>query len=671
MKGLATAVGAALCFTAGVLAQGMSGQAGQTAPSGPATPLIRTASIAGQVVDGDTGQPVAGAVVRLQMRTLAVQASAAARAGGRGAQALSAAEMAANSGLDFVMSEADGRFVFHDLPKGPALLAATAGGYVEPPGTTIRPHQLIDGQHLSDIKVRLVRTASVSGVIVDEAGEPLVGVSLRAMRREMPSGTPRYKLVGSARTDDRGLYRLDGLVPGQFFVVLPQTQTTVPVANLEKSADSIGGILGAAANSPFVEALTGGMQSMIGNAGVRVGDQIWQMGGGGAAGAPPPPVNGRVAAYQTSFYPGATQLSQATPITLKSGEARTGVDWQVRPTGVARVSGFVTGPEGPAGSVIVRLIPAPGAPDDDALPVATATSAADGSFVFFGVPTGQYVAKAQQLGRGAMPPGISAEMLASLPPETMAMIAGRMGGGGDSSFLRAAVGVGDKDVIGLALSLRPGARVSGRVVFDGTAPVPTPQQLQSAQVSLAASGGQNAPFNQSTKLAANLTFKTGAYAAGNYTVNISGVPGTWMVKSVMIGGREAVSAGLELGDTDIADAVITFTDRIPSIAGSVKSDGTAPLPNASVILIPADYRAWLASPAAGHGQVISLVQPGGAYAIGRLLPGDYLLAALPDEVLAGDHDTAFYEALARVATRVTVGDGEKMTLELRLVRSLR
>ena len=79
----------------------------------------------------------------------------------------------------------------------------------------------------------------------------------------------------------------------------------------------------------------------------------------------------------------------------------------------------------------------------------------------------------------------------------------------------------------------------------------------------------------------------------------------------------------------------------------------------------------LAGPAAGRGQVINLVQPGGAYAIGRLLPGDYLLAALPDEALAGDHDTDFYEALARVATRVTVGDGDKKTLELRLVRSLR
>lgn len=665
---------AVLAACVAVLAQGqaMPGQPPAPPAQGqPNAPLIRTASITGQVIDGDTGEAIGGAVVRLQMRTLAAAATAG-RAAGRGAAALSSAEMAAQSGMDFVVADGDGRFVFHDLPKGPALLTATLGGYVERPGATSRPHQLIDGQHLSDVKLRIVKTASVSGVIVDEAGEPLVGVGVRAIRRDVAAGAAKLSQIGNARTDDRGLYRLDGLVPGQYYIVLPQTQTTVPMANAEKSADMVNGLLGA--NSPLMEALTGGMQSALGSAGVRVGDQMWQAGTGGPLGgaAPPPPVNGRVAAYQTTFFPGVTQLSQATPVSLRSGESRTAVDWQVRPTGVARVGGVIAGPEGPAGSIQVRLVAAPGTPDDEMLPVASATTAADGSFMFLGVPSGNFVAKAQQMPRGAGFAGMPAELMASLPPETMAMLQGRLGGSGDASFLRAPVGVSDKDVLGLALALRPGAKVTGRVLFDGTATQPTTQQLTAAQVSLVATGSAGGPSGVMPKLTADGTFKTGAYAAGQYTINITGIPGTWLIKSAMVGGRDATLNGFELGDSDVADAVITYTDRIASISGVVKAEGTAPLPNTTVIMVTAEYRAWLASGGGGaRAQVTAIVQPNGNYAMGRLLPGDYLLAAVPDEALVTEHDAAFFDALARVATRVTVTEGEKKTLDLRFLRSIR
>jgi hypothetical protein len=668
IKSLLIGIAAVGAGAAGLFAQGAPGQV----PGTPAqnAPIVRTASITGQVIDGDTGEAIGGAVVRIQMRTMA--AASPGRAGGRGPQALSAAEMAAQSGVDFVMADGDGRFVFHDLPAGPAQLVATLGGYVERPGATPRPVQLTTGQHLSDVKLRLVKTASISGAIVDEAGEPLVGVAVRGIRRDTQAGAAKYTQVGNARTDDRGMYRLDGLVPAQYFVVLPQTQTTVPIANAEKSAEMMNGMLGA--NSPIMEALTGGMQSMFGPSGVRVGGQMWQSSSGGGPGgsaAPPPPVNGRVAAYQTTYFPGVTQLSQATPVSLRSGESRTAVDWQVRPTGVARVGGVLTGPEGPAGSVALRLVVAQGIPEDDTAPVAIATTAADGSFMFMGVPSGSYIAKAQQQARGG-PAGLPAEMLASLPPEAMAMLQGRMGGSGDASFLRAPVGVDDKDVLGLAFVLRPGAKVSGRVAFEGAAAQPTTQQLTAAQISLVPTGVGPGASGPVTKLASDGTFKTGAYAPGNWTISVTGIPGGWLMKSAMVNGRDATMNGFELGDTDIADVVITYTDRVASITGTVKPDGTASLPNTTVIMITADYRAWLAGGGGGsRAQVTSIVQPNGNYALGRLLPGDYLLAAVPDEALITEHDAAFYDALARVATRVTVAEGEKKTLELRLLRSIR
>lgn len=638
------------------------------APSQANQPLVRTSSVMGQVVDGDSGDPISGAVVQMRSRTLAAAQPAAGR-GGRG-QGLSAAEQAAASGQDVVMADSSGRFVFHNLPKGPVQLTATAGGYVDVPGAAPRPVQITaDGQHLSDIKVRLVRVASITGTITDEAGEPLVGVSVRAVRREMPAGSPRYNLTGNARTDDRGVYRLDGLVPGSYFVVLPQTQTTMPVANVEKQGDFLGGLLGG--NNPLIEAITGGAQASFTQPGVRVGDQVWQPTMAGLNGMPgvaaPPPINGRVAAYQTTFYPGVTQMGQAMAVALKSGDARQGVDWQVRPSAVARITGLAMGPDGPAQSLQIRLVNAPGSVEDDALPVATATTAADGSFVFLGVPTGNYVAKAQLAARGNMP-SIPAAMLSSLPPGAMEMLQGRMGGaGGEQSFLRAPISVGDRDVTGVTVSLRPGAKVSGRVVFEGGS-APTPQQLANATFNLISqTGGAAAGAAPPVKLTADLHFTTGTEPPGNYMANLGGL-GAWLMKSVTVGGRDAMSSGIDVADSDIADVVVTLTDRIASLTGSVTQTGSGPLPNSTVVILPADFRAAIGSGALARRQFTLSVTPAGTYTAGRMMPGDYLVVAVTDDVLSGDRDAALYEALARAATSITIGEGEKRSLNLTISR---
>lgn len=667
-RSLGISVGAVLAACASLLAQ--AGQTPAPPPQAPAAPLVRTASVSGRVVDADSGEAVIGAVVRIQMRTLAAANGRGARNGGP----LSPAEQAAQNGTDDVVVDSDGRFVFHDLPKGPVQLSVTAAGYVNNGGGVLkRPPVLQDGEHVGGLTLSLAKVASISGVITDEAGEPLVGVSVRAMSRMVPMGAPTYRLTGDARTDDRGMYRLDGLFPGKYFVLVPQTPTTMPIANLEKSADGLGGIFSGA--NPFIEAITGGAQTSLGPVGVRVNDQLWQTGngpGGTASSAPPPPVNGRVAAYQTTFYPGAAQLAQAAVVTVKSGEDRVGIDWQLHPTASARISGMLSSPEGPAANVAIRLVNAPGTNDDDAVPVAMATTSGDGSFAFMGVPAGSYVAKAQQTkGPSPFPEG----MMAGLPPEAMAAMASlsARSGNGDMNILRAPISVVDRDVAGVSWAMRPGAHVSGKVVFEGAAPPPTAQQIQNAQMSLAAvMPGSASPFGPNmTKLSADGLFKTGAQASGTYFVNVTGIPAAWMIKSVTVGGRDVTTSGLDVGDVDVTDAVVTYTDRISSLTGMVHSDAPGPLPNVTVYVIPADYRNGIASGAIGRRQVTQAVPLTGTYNIARLAPGDYLAVALLDDAVTGDRDLAFYDAIARAARPVTIAAGEKKALDLPVTVKIR
>lgn len=661
-------IAAVVLFAANAEAQGRGAAPGQAAGA-PAEPIIRTSSVSGQVVDADTGAPIGGAIVRLQSRLLA---AATAPAGGR-AGAPNPLQPNVAPGTDGLMTDGDGRFVFHNLPKGATELSASAAGYLDraASGVPVRPMQLEDGKHLDGVRLRLVKIASVTGIVLDEAGEPVVGLPVRVLRRESPQGVPRFTLSGLARTDDRGQYRLDNLPPGQLYVLAPQSQTTVPAAETDKSfMGAMGGMM--ANMNPIVEAVTGGTQSALGSPGIRIGDQILRtsgdMGGpGGPGNSPPPPVNGRIAAYQTTFYPGVTEVSQAMAITLRSGDDRTGVDFQIRPTASARVTGVLLGPTGPAAGTSIRLVPAPGRADDEALTVATATTAADGAFTFLGVPTGQYIVKAQAGARGGMPMNIPAEAMANIPPQILAQMNSRMSSG-ESSYLQSPLSVGDRDVTGLAFSLKPGAKISGQVVFDGVAAKPA--TLTNVQVSFVPQGGSGGMGNPQAKLTAEATFHTANYAPGIYTAAVAGVPGPWLLRSITVAGRNVMASGVDISDADITGVELTVTDRPSSVTGFVRQDLNTPLPTSTVMLVSADFRAALNAGIAPRQQTAA-VQPTGAFTLGRLLPGDYFVVALADESVPVERDAAFFESMARLATRVTVAEGEIKTQDLKIVRSIR
>ena len=47
-----------------------------------------------------------------------------------------------------------------------------------------------------------------------------------------------------------------------------------------------------------------------------------------------------------------------------------------------------------------------------------------------------------------------------------------------------------------------------------------------------------------------------------------------------------------------------------------------------------------------------------------LVAGDYLIAAVNPDTISDIRDRAFYDALARIATRFSLADGEKKALDL-------
>ena len=120
------------------------------------------------------------------------------------------------------------------------------------------------------------------------------------------------------------------------------------------------------------------------------------LGLGSERGVTPPPVAGdKVFVYPTVFYPGASALSKAMIVTLGSGEERSAIDFQVKPVVTSRVSGTLTGPNGPEARTSLDLMPA-GTRDaqrDYDLATGTTVTDATGAFTAAGhsQPTGVVV----------------------------------------------------------------------------------------------------------------------------------------------------------------------------------------------------------------------------------------------------------------------------------------
>ncbi len=110
----------------------------------------------------------------------------------------------------------DGKFSFPNLPPGTyRLLAARAGGMYYPaeygqhhPRGRGYNFQLSEGQSMTNIKLEMAATGSISGRILAADGTPAARVQVMLFESSYQSGRRLLGLVQSAVTDDRGEYRL-------------------------------------------------------------------------------------------------------------------------------------------------------------------------------------------------------------------------------------------------------------------------------------------------------------------------------------------------------------------------------------------------------------------------------------------------------------------------------
>jgi hypothetical protein len=624
---VAMAVVCALAAVGGAQVQGPR-------PAGQASaPVVADGLIAGRVVDGNSGQPIPDALVALNGGGLA-----------RGVGGL-------YSGGDLeVRTDAQGRFVFAGLPAGSFYLSATADGYAR--GTYgqahvergPRPLTLLPSQKTGDVSIVMSRYAVISGMVIDDAGDPVIGATVKAMARAKVGSLVRFTGNYVARTDDRGAYRISRLPAGDFVVSVPSSTTTMPASVVEysqalQSSGDQGGVvnlnnqlLSSGAPTPSTRGLR--MGDLYLQPGSNDADTFVQTGGG-------------VMVRPTAYFPGVSLVSEARIVAVASGDDRTNVDFQTSMARGVRVSGTLAGPDGPAARFGVTLLPTDHAllAAQNGIQIASAVTTAEGLFTFAAVPAGSYVLRALRL-----------------PTQV-----GRPGAGVPSTYIaQTTVTVGERDLADIALALREGPRVSGRTVFNGTNAPPALGGAASDRgprvtVSMQPADGSGRYLPPVT-VNADGRFTTPSLPPGRYFLT-AGAPG-WTLQSAIINGRDATRVPITLESDDAIDAIVTFVDRTALLTGVVRNAAGAPDASTTIYIYPADFDKGVHAGEIPRPMHVALPDPSGTFRMGGILPGEYLVVAVNDAGLDIADELGLATRLAPHATRVVIGPGARPTVEV-------
>lgn len=551
--------------------------------------------VSGQVLDADSGQPIPGARVLLSSYGPPKRQ---------------------------VMADGNGRFVIEAAPAGSFELAANLEGYRGSEFGQRLPHgswqrfDLADGEQVANVVLKMWRLASVSGVVSNDNGEPVRGVSVQALSVTAVEGRTKLTVVNRPSvTDAKGEYSLANLVPGSYILAV-----------------------GGSYNGGSLE-------------------------------------RGALGRIVTTYFPAALTPDDATVLTLHGGEDRRDVNMQRRAEGGHTISGRLTGLPLPSQAVPLHLRPADSAGRVAPLATLSTFAQADGTFAFQNVPAGRYAVTAVAVPHAAHGAGMlsltqelvgdgqtfafpNSERTSAIAPAPIT----------PTLWASAPVVVGDSDVAGVEAAIQQGATILGRVVFDPAGDQPTIDQIRRTPMIVIESSRPDLGSFPAGAIDADGRFRMVGLPPGRYAIRIlpmleSGLR-DWSTVSVRLPGRELSGTTIELGTTDIYDLVVTLTTRPATVAGVVRDETGRTAPDAMLYVFPADRSRWGGLDMNEHWPRVMRPARSGKYQTYGLAPGEYIIAALTSDAPDPPRTSADIERIFRLGVPVTVAPNETHSLDL-------
>jgi hypothetical protein len=608
----------------------------------------RTGTIQGTIVREGTTEPVPGVQITIVGRggMTAQEAQMMLNALARGGpiatslppEVLQNAQEAVRGGQIplTALSDSDGRFTIGNVPAGTHTLRAQLEGYFGaevnggyPPIVTV-PVTLSANQ-TSSVKISMLPGGTISGRVLDPTGKPLSESPVQILRSGYQNGVASLQVADIRQTDDRGEYRLYRLAPGEYYLAAaPRPQ----------------GLLGARGNV--------------------------------APNAQEVPV--------PTFYPNVTDPSAATRINLRSGDDLGSINIQLRTTIGVKVSGRVTSsvPTGPStgargeprpGGVILVPENSGGLMNLDVLG-ATPLGSDGGTFEFQNVAPGTYdlIARISVARGGGWGP--------QAPPAVAT---------GPWAFGRASVDTRSGGTDNVAIVVRTGVDVKGRVLLDGKPtranvrmslqPDNFPQNITDQQISLV--------LNQIRQYAAPIaddgSFSIPLLPEGRYRFQVllnppavntargaaaaaaapppPALPQTAYLGDIRQGSTSVYDNGLLVGSEPVNPIDVLLGASGGSVEGTVLGADQKPASGMMVVLVPPDNRRQ--NPALYK---TARTDAQGHFTMANLPPGSYTLYAW-ESLSPGAYQNA--EFLSRYSGRgsaVVVQAGARATANVTAIR---
>ncbi len=292
-------------------------------------------SVEGQVVSSATGAPLRRAVVTLY------------RTGGRAVRPGEPPQTTASPGE--VETDDQGRFAFRDLEAGGYRVNVQRQGFVNQDltGVNFANSQLWlgEGQQLKGYVVRVTPQSVITGKVLDEYGDPVMGAQVYAQRAGSGIGGRPIMTGGNVQSNDLGEYRIANLSAGDYTVgAVPQNRNRAFPSGNQPLSDK---------------------------------PQL---------------------VYATTYYPGTAVAGEAAVVHVADGAVSGGIDVKLAKINAFTIRGTVVDPgappNGPRAFPQLRLRDAAGFPGGGYF--GATGGGQDGAFQFNGVPPGSYELFAQR-----------------------------------------------------------------------------------------------------------------------------------------------------------------------------------------------------------------------------------------------------------------------------------
>jgi hypothetical protein len=269
----------------------------------------------------------------------------------------------------------------------------------------------------------------------------------------------------------------------------------------------------------------------------------------------------RLPAFVPTYYPNAAAIDGAEMITLKPGELREGLDIRVLRSPSFCLDAVLEGASGQVPFAIGETQPTSGLSGNGGYYTSMpgGQSGKDGRIRVCDLHPGEYELSVHTFGAGAF--------------------------AGTTGFASTIVTIGDHDVAGVRLALRPKLPVTGEVVWDGPAPQTpaTPPKLTlSVQAITRTERG-----NTQSEIPGTFSFE-GGLAMDEFGLDISRLPPGAYVKDVEYGGHSILYAPLPVGKALGEGGLrITLGQDGGTVSARVTNKDGNPVADCTVVIMPA------------------------------------------------------------------------------------